>query len=260
MSPKQGYRVSEVARMTGVTIRTLHHYESIQLLVPSGRSAAGYRLYSDQDLLRLQQILIQRELGLSLEHIRQVLDDRNFDYRAALVAHRRQMEQRQASIARTMRAIDAAIEYLDSGTPGDVMNTHALFDGFDPTRYEVETQTRWGNTNAYKTAARRTGRYCAADWIAIRDESAAIYGDAVRAMSAGIAADSSDAMAIAERHRLSIERWFYRCDPDMHARLADLYEADSRFAANIDKHGPGLTQYLAAAIRANAARSTPEAS
>jgi hypothetical protein len=63
-------------------------------------------------------------------------------------------------------------------------------------------------------------------------------------------------MAIAERHRLSIDRWFYPCNTDMHARLADLYEADSRFAANIDKHGSGLTPYLAAAIRANAARIT----
>ena len=240
--------------MTGLTIRTLHHYEAIGLLVPSGRSVAGYRLYDDHDLLRLQQILIQRELGLSLEHIRQWLDDRDFDYRAALVTHRRQLEQRQASTARMIRAIDAAIEYLDSGTPGDVMNTDTIFDGFDPTRYAAETQTRWGNTNAYRTAARRASSYSAADWAALRDESAAIYADAARAMSAGIPADSADTMAIAERHRLSIERWFYPCNLGLHARLADLYEADSRFAASIDEHGSGLTPYLAAAIRANAAR------
>lgn len=244
--------------MTGVTVRTLHHYEEIGLLVPSGRSVAGYRLYGGQDLLRLQQILIQRELGLSLEHIRRVLDDRDFDYRTALVTHRRQLEQRQASMARMIRAIDTALEYLDNGTPGDVMNTETLFDGFDPAQYDAETRARWGNTNAYRTAARRTSSYSTADWVAIRNETAALYADAARAMSAGVPHDSSDAIAIAERHRASIARWFYPCNSDMHVRLADLYEADPRFAANIDKHGSGLTPYLAAAIRANAARATNE--
>jgi len=90
---KQGrtYQVSEVARIAGVSVRALHHYDAIGLLVPSGRTEAGYRLYDDEDLLRLQQILIGRELGMPLEEIKRSLDDPNFDRRAALEKQRREI-------------------------------------------------------------------------------------------------------------------------------------------------------------------------
>jgi DNA-binding transcriptional MerR regulator len=132
MKRHRTYRVSEVANATGVSVRALHYYDEIGLLVSRERTGAGYRLYDDDDLLRLQQILIGREQGLALEEI--------------------------------------------------------------------------------------------------------------------------EAMDIAERHRLSINRWFYPCSVAMHADLADGYEADSRFAENIDKLGAGLTPFLSAAIRANARR------
>ena len=98
MPTRRTYQVKQVARLTGLTIRTLHHYDAIGLLAPSARSAAGYRLYDDDDLLRLQQILIGRELGLSLEAIRRSLDDPRFDRRQALLAQRTELE------ARTTRA------------------------------------------------------------------------------------------------------------------------------------------------------------
>jgi DNA-binding transcriptional MerR regulator len=79
------FKVSDVARLAGVSIRALHHYDAIGLLVPAVRTAAGYRVYTDADLLRLQQILIGRELGLSLEEIRRSLDDPGFDWTAALL-------------------------------------------------------------------------------------------------------------------------------------------------------------------------------
>ena len=94
MPTRRTYQVKQVARLTGLTIRTLHHYDSIGLLAPSARSAAGYRLYDDDDLLRLQQILIGRELGLSLEAIRRSLDDPRFDRRQALLAQRTELAAR----------------------------------------------------------------------------------------------------------------------------------------------------------------------
>ena len=130
----------------------------------------------------------------------------------------------------------------------------ALFDGFDPSRYEAEAKARWGATDAYRESARRTRKYTRADWERYKAEAEAIMADAARLFLSGVAPNDPEALAVAERHRLSIDRWFYACAPSMHAGLADMYEADSRFAENIDKYASGLTPWWAAAIRKNAAR------
>lgn len=134
------------------------------------------------------------------------------------------------------------------------MDMLAMFDGFDPSKYEAEVKRRWGHTDSYEESARRTKSYTAEDWKQMKAEQAAIYAEAFTALKAGSAPDSVEAMDIAERHRLSIDRWFYPCSVAMHAGLADGYEADRRFAENIDKLGAGLTPFLSAAIRANARR------
>jgi MerR family transcriptional regulator, thiopeptide resistance regulator len=254
MSSRRTYRVKEVAELSGLTIRALHHYDSIGLLSPRGRSAAGYRLYDDEDLLRLQQILIGRELGLSLEEIRRSLDDPSFDRREALLAQRAALAARAERAAGTIRAIDAALVAIEETDVGKV-DMKKIFDGFDPDQYEDEVRQRWENTDAYKISIRRTKSYTEDDWRTIKAEQAAIYADALAALENGVGADDARAMDIAERHRLSIDRWFYPCSPKMHCGLADLWEADRRYADNIDKLGAGLTEYLAAAVRANAKRA-----
>ena len=253
MAPRNTYRVSEVARISGVTVRTLHHYDEIGLLVPSERTEAGYRLYAEEDLLRLQQILLGREQGLALEDVRRSLDDPGFDHRQALLAHRQQLQQRAKRTDAMIRAVDAALA-IHEGAEGRTMDMQELFDGFDPTEYEAEAQERWGHSDAYRESAKRTKRYTPDDWRRLGEEQAAIYADAVAALQANQPPDSTEAMEIAERHRDSMTRWFYPCSHAMHAGLADLYEADQRFTTNIDRFGTGLTQFLSAAIRANALR------
>lgn len=248
------HQVKEVAALSGVSIRALHHYDAIGLLVPSGRTEAGYRLYSDDDLLRLQQILIGRELGLSLEAIRRSLDDPHFDRRQALLAQRAELATRAERAGQMLRAIDAALDAIEETQMKTAVDMKKIFDGFDPVQYADEAEQRWGNTEAYKVSAQRTKSYTEADWRRFKDEQASIYADALAALKAGVHPDAARAMDVAERHRLSIDRWFYPCSVEMHCGLADLWEADQRFADNIDKHGPGLTKFLAAAVRANAAR------
>jgi DNA-binding transcriptional MerR regulator len=219
------------------------------------RTGAGYRVYDDVDLLRLQQILIGRELGLSLEDIRRSLDDAHFDRREALLVQRAALATRAERAADMIRAIDAALAATEEKDMGKV-DMKKIFGGFDPARYEDEVKLRWGNTDAYKISAQRTKRYTEADWAKFKDEQGAIYADASAAMKSGVPVDDARAMDIAERHRLSIDRWFYPCSPTMHCGLADLWEADRRYADNIDKHCPGLTVYLAAVVRANAKRGS----
>lgn len=259
MARQRSYQVSEVAEIAGVSVRTLHHYDEIELLVPRGRTDAGYRLYDDDDLLRLQQILLGRELGLTLEEIRRSLDEPSFDRRRALVAQRAELEKRAQQTRAMLRAIDAAIAVIDDAA-GSVSGTRApldlkpIFDGFDPGKYEVETEERWGGSPAFEESKRRTARYTEADWRRLKAEQAAIYADAFAALQAGKSPADPDAMAIAERHRQSIERWFYPCSFEIHRGLAGMYEQDRRFAENIEKYGAGLTRFLAQAVRENAKR------
>src|SRR6185295_11316232 len=142
MQSRRHYQVKEVAEQSGVSIRALHHYDAIGLLVPSLRTAAGYRLYTDDDLLRLQQILIGRELGLSLEEIRRSLDDPRFDRKKALLAQREQLRNRADKAEEMVRAIDAALAALGGKNKGGSMDMKEIFGGFDPAKYEKEAKER----------------------------------------------------------------------------------------------------------------------
>ena len=232
MTRSRTYQVKDVARLTGVSVRTLHHYDAIGLLVPSGRTAAGYRLYTDADLLRLQQILIGRELGLPLEEIRQSLDDTGFDRKAALLDHRQRLCDRARQAEAMIRAIDTTLAALDgSVTTGELIMAD-VFDGFDPSRYEEEARRRWGGT-AFDEAEQRTKRYTPDDWKALKVEQEAVYGAAFVALTGGQSPSSAEAMDIAERHRLSIDRWFYPCSHAMHRGLASMYESDRSIPADM---------------------------
>jgi DNA-binding transcriptional MerR regulator len=253
---RRTYLVKDVAELTGVSVRALHHYDEIGLLVPRARTDSGYRLYDDEELLRLQQILVGRELGLTLEEIRQSLDDPRFDRQAALREQRRALEARAGRTAAMIRAVDHALAALEAAEGDTTMNPKELFEGFDPARYEAEAEVRWGGTAPFEESRRRTQAYTPDDWKRYAAEQADIYADAVALLRAGRSPDAPEAMDVAERHRALIDRWFYPCPPKMHVGLADLYEADARFAANIDKFGEGLTPFLAAAIRANAGRAS----
>ena len=246
------FQVKDVARLAGVSVRTLHHYDAIGLLVPRIRTDAGYRLYTDADLLRLQQILIGRELGLSLEEIGRSLDDPGFDRRIALIDQRERLRERVQQSEAMIRAIDAALAALDDGQGERAMNWEDLFQGFDPSQYDDEVRRRWGATDVYAESAKRTARYTPDDWRAITAEQAAIFDDAYGALKAGQAPSDAAVMDLAERHRLSIDRWFYPCSHQMHRGLASMYEADDRFRQCIDTQREGLTPFLAEAIRANA--------
>jgi DNA-binding transcriptional MerR regulator len=255
MASRRSYQIKEVAQIAKISVRTLHHYDAIGLLVPSARSEAGYRLYADDDLLRLQQILIGRELGMTLEAIGRSLDDPAFDRRKALLEQRKLLERRAEETAEMIRAVDRALDVIERRGPERNSDMKDLFAGFDPSKYEAEAKQRWGHTGAYRESMRRTQRYTADDWKRFGVEQAAILNDAFALLSAGESPDSAAAMAVAERHRLSIDHWFYPCSARMHRGLSDLYENDARFAENIDRHGAGLTPFLVAAIRANSDRA-----
>lgn len=244
--------VGEAARLAGVTVRTLHHYDAIGLLSPAGRSGSGYRLYADSDLERLHQIVLLRDLGLSLEAIGRVLDAPEYDRASALRSQRRALEARVRRTRAMIRAVDAAIQTLDEGA---TMAAEELFDGFDPTEYEKEAEERWGGTEAFQESLRRTKGYGEEDWKRMSAEADVILSGLAEHMAAGRRPDALEVMDAAEAHRLHIDRWFYRCGHDMHVALSRLYVDDPRFRDYFERRREGLTEFLASAIRANGRRA-----
>nr|HEX4317866.1 MerR family transcriptional regulator [Kofleriaceae bacterium] len=241
------FTVGELARLTGVTVRALHHYDEIGLVRPSARSDAGYRLYDDGDVLRLQQVLLFRELGMPLEAIASAIDDGG-DRSELLRRHRDALVDKRARIDAMIAALDAALKETRVMTEHEVKK---LFEGFDPAHYEAEAEARWGDTDAYKESARRTATYGKADWDRLQGAQAAIYARLAELMAGGAAATDPRVQEQVEAHRLHIDAAFYPCSVAMHKCLGATYVADDRFTANLDKVAPGFAAFLSAAIAAS---------
>ena len=246
--------VGEVAALAGVTVRTLHHYDRIGLLSPSERTPAGYRRYTPSDLDRLHQVLVYRELGFPLEEIATLLDDPAADPLAHL---RRQLALLRDRLDRTRAMVAAVEKEMEAHTMGISLTPEERFEVFgehDPSQYDAEVEQRWGETDAYRESRRRTSSYTKDDWLRIKAEGADVERRFAEALRAGVAADSEQAMDVAEEHRQHISRWFYDCPPEMHAGLGRMYVEDERFTAHYEEIAPGLAQYVSTAVQANARR------
>ena len=245
--------VGQVAEEFGITVRTLHHYDTVGLLTPSERTHAGYRLYTRDDMERLARIVTYRRLGFALEDIADLLDG-DEDATAHLRRQRDAVMTRIGELDRLVDAIDAALEREMTQTPATNDDLKAIFgDGFNE-EYQTEAQERWGETDAWKQSASRTKGYTKADWEEVKAEGDAVNAAFVTAKQAGYAAGSPEAMAAAEQHRLHIHERFYEVSYDFHRELADMYVADPRFTTTYEDMEPGLAQYVHDAIHANAAR------
>jgi len=246
--------VGAVARLAGVTVRTLHHYDDIGLLSPSGRSDAGYRHYDEADLEKLQRILFYRELGFGLDEIRDVMQDGGTDASVHLRRQRAMLRDRIGRLERMVAAVEKAMEARTMGINLSPEERLEVFGDFDPAEHAAEVEERWGETDAYRESMRRTRGYTKADWQRIKAEGQAAVDALAAALRAGKSADSVEAMEAAELHRLQIDRNFYLCSHEMHTGLAQMYLSDPRFMATYERVEPGLAQYVHDAIIANAAR------
>ncbi|MGA4865859.1 MerR family transcriptional regulator [Streptomyces lavendulocolor] len=248
------HSVGQVAAFAHVTVRTLHHYDEIGLLSPSGRSHAGHRRYDDADLDRLQRILFYRELGFPLDQVAVLIDDPDADPQEHLRRQHELLTTRIAELQRMAEAVEHAMEAKKMGINLTPEERFEVFGDHDPDQYDEEVEQRWGDTDAYRDSARRTARYTKEDWLRMKEESADWGARYQALMEAGEPATSERAMDLAEEHRTQIVRWYYDCTYEIHRCLADMYVADERFTAYYDAIRPGLAQHLRDAIHANAAR------
>ncbi len=235
--------VHQVAKLTGISIRTLHYYDEIGLLEPSQTTEAGYRLYDEEELSRLQQILFFRELDFTLKEIKAILDHPHFDKRQA-------MENQKKLLTLKRNRLNNLIELVTETMKGE---TKMSFKEFDMTeieqaqqQYQGEAEARWGNTDAYRESAKRTKAYTKEDWATIKTEFDAIYTAFANNMDKSPA--SPEVQAIVAQKQAHITKYYYNCSNEMLAGLGQMIVADERFTKNIDKNGEGLAQFISQAI------------
>lgn len=243
--------VGQVAERFAVTVRTLHHYDEVGLLSPSERTRAGYRLYTDDDLTRLQHIVVYRRLGFALEEIALLLENPE-SVEQHLRRQRAAVTSRLDEMRDLVAAIDRALEReMNSERATDDELKELFGEGFHDAQAEAEE--RWGETDAWRQSRERTKNYSKADWEEVKAESDRVHAAFTDAMDAGERPTAAAAMDAAEQHRVSIQR-FYDCSYDMHRNLADLYVSDPRYTATYDEIRPGMSHYVRDAIHANADR------
>jgi MerR family transcriptional regulator, thiopeptide resistance regulator len=236
--------VGAVAALTGVSVRTLHHYDHIGLVVPSIRTPAGYRGYTDADIERLHVVLVYRSAGIPLDEIRSLLDDPAADP----VEHLRRQHQLLLEQAdRLQHTIKAVEELMNAHRNGIQLTAEEQVQIFGTKafskEYAAEAEERWSDTDAWKQSQQRVSRLRKEDWIAIKAEGDALLTDLARAKRDGIEPGSDEGNALAARHRASIAR-FYDCDDEMHRNLVQMYLSDDRFTRYYDDVEPGLAQFV----------------
>ncbi len=247
-----GRTVGWVADELGVTVRTLHHYDEIGLVVPAGRSAAGYRLYTPGDLERLRAVVVYRRLGFPLAEVAALVEG-EADPVVHLRRQRAAVAERIEGLRDLVSAIDSALESTMADREVTDEDMRALFgDGF--AEAQAEAEERWGDTEAWAESRRRTARYTVDDWAEVREESDALHAAFAAAMDAGEPPTSEAAMDAAEAHRRHVDGRFYPLSHEGHRGLADLYVSDPRFTATYDEIRPGMARYVHEAIHANADR------
>lgn len=248
--------IGTVAEMVGVSVRTLHHWDHLDLVVPSERSHAGYRLYTAADIARLQQVLVYRELGFPLARIRPLIDDPQVDAIAHLVSQRGLLRERIAHLQRMLRAVDTMIERHDMTsplTPEQQARAMGIEWTAESADYAAEAEQRWGDTDDWAEAERIKAAMSAEDFARAKQEIDDIDRRLVQAMRDGVSPGSAAANALAEEHRTdSVGRWF-TVTASKHVLIARGFTEDPRFRAHYEQMAPGFAAWLRAVIEANAA-------
>jgi Predicted transcriptional regulators len=251
------YSVNQLARLAGVSVRTLHHYDEIGLLKPAFTGENRYRYYGEDELLRLQQILIHRELNIPLAEIGAILDAPGFDRLEALQKQRERLEEQAQRFAGMVRTIDRTIAHLKGERK---MQESQLYAGIvSPERqaeYEAWLVEHYGSAMEERIERSRKDMAAMSEaerqaWMA---ELKAIEDGLAEGLRRGLPPQAAALDPMLERHRRWVGRsWGRDCTPEAYANLADIYRHPD-FRARYEAIEPGFADYLVAAMKAWARR------
>jgi MerR family transcriptional regulator, thiopeptide resistance regulator len=239
------YTVRELSKLAGVTRRALRYYHQIGLLEPSTIGENGYRYYNSDALLRLQQILLYRELDMPLDEIKRILDQPDFDVSAALEGHRAHLYRRIAHLQQLIETVDHTIGMLKGW---EIMEEKKLFSGFsDEEQAAMEEEAmKLYDPEIVKASNQKWKNYTSDQKQKIMDEGNAIYTDFVEVMSTG--PSSAEAQSVVERWRQHMS-YFWTPNEAQLLALAEGYNSDPRFKANFDQIDPGLAAFVRDAVK-----------
>lgn len=242
------WSIQQIARLSGTTSRTLRHYDEQGLLPPTRIGANGYRYYDEAALVRLQRILLLRQLGLGLPAIAELLDGQTDDV-AALTTHRALLEQERDRVERLIATVTTTIERLEGGQE---LMAEEVFDGFDHTQYREEVEQRWG-ADAYARSDRWWRGLGSEGQAAFREEAGAITTALAAAHAAGASPDAPEVQALMARHYAWVRAGWGGTAPSAEAfvGLGEMYVADPRFAQHYG--GAEGAAFVRDAMRAYAA-------
>lgn len=239
--------VKQLADLSGVSVRTLHHYDKIGLLKPGLRSESRYRYYGSHEALRLQQILLYREIGLELSAIRDILDDPDFDVKAALEQHKRSLQQQRKRLKTLIQTVDQTLLSLDE--KHEKMNYKTLYEGFtspeEAEAYITEAQQRWGK-DVVEQSHKRLLQMSKDEWQELQ-----AFGEQLYRQLASLADSAPNDPTVQELialHFAFIGKHF-DVTKDIYANLGAMYAEDERFRAYYDNYNPKLADFLHAAIQ-----------
>ena len=234
-------QIKEFADFTGVSVRTLHYYDEIGLLVPAFvDKTTGYRFYDENSLLRMQEILFYRELDFSLKAIREILSSPNYDKNKALKEQKHLLMLKKERLERLISAIDGAVK-------GE--NVMKAFDNSEFEKYKAEAKEKWGKTDAYKEHAERTKNYSKQQWNDLTEGMDRIMAEFAVCMRKVERSDSAEAQNLVKMLQNHITENYYICTNEILAGLGQMYVADERFKNNIDKYADGTAAFICEAIQ-----------
>ena len=235
--------IGALSRLSGVSVRALHHYDQIGLLHPSEVGNAGYRYYGDEAIERLWQILFYRELDFPLQDIADILSSPSFDRMRALAEHRNLLLQKRGRLDRLIALVSNAMKGENNMEfkPFDTSEIDALRE-----QYAEEAKARWGDTDAYRESTRRAAKWTDADKARLEKESGEIFSG----FASLVGTDPADTrvQTLVARWKAFISESYYDCTNEILAGLGQMYVADERFTKNIDQYGTGTAKLMSDAI------------
>ena len=242
------WTIAQVAQLSKVTTRTLRHYDAIGLLPPAGTGPGGVRHYEREQLLRLQRILLLRDLGLGLDAIASVIDEQDQrGTREVLGRHHAWLLAESERLARLARTVQRTIGELSGGTE---MQAEELFEGFDPAKYQAEVEERWPEQGA--EARRRTAHWTRDDYAEATRKGAELAQRFAALAAGGVPVDDPRTQEVVADHYEDVCQ-FWTPNAAAYRGLGEMYVADERFRQYYDKHGEGTARYVSEAMAVYAA-------
>lgn len=244
------YTVNKLARMSGVSGRTLRYYDQIGLLKPARINSSGYRIYGQREVDLLQQILFYRELDVSLEDIMEIIHQPNFNPNAALREHYEKLIEKRARLDKIMATVEKTIASMEGESS---MQDQEKFEGFKETlieenekKYGKEIREKYGEKKVEESNAKLRGM-SQHDFDAMTKLGEEVMELLVKAFETGDP-HSTEAQQLAAKHKEWLMYSWSSYSKEAHAGLAEMYVADERFTAYYDKAIEGGTKFLRDAI------------